>query len=307
MPAFKVTHVTTGQVTTGQVKAHNLAVYSTPQTGFYGLTEFRYIDYADMDALTTAYQNTMGNVLLQSLAPASAVGTNDWSRYRLKARCSSRVANTTGTAIVVDFLRFKTLKNMVTNTVGFPGPRAALANADATAPGGSPLFLAQTMYNSQAPFDLALGGDVRQLDIPFWTQPDFRRFYKLVGKSTVSLSHGQAVEFKWSLPTVTWSRAELLELLGTTNASYVGNRTYFVVWRVRGALGAVLETANTTATTAIATAVVATSREYTVKHTPVFGDVRKKTYALDWPQSGTQAWVSNEYGQGTVVQADNTM
>lgn len=308
MPAFRVQHVTTGQATTGQVKAHNLTVYGTPSTGFYGLTEFRYIDYEDMTNLRTAYMENMGNYLLQGLAPATVVGLNDWSRYRLKTRCSSRVANTTGTTIVVDFLRFKCLKQMLTNGTGagFPGPRATGANADVTQAGGSPLMLAQQMYNSQAPLGLAPGGDVRQLDVPFWTQPDFRRYYKLVGKSNVTLAHGQSTEFKWSLPTVSWSLAELLELSIGGTAFYVADRTYFVVWRVRGALGAVTETANTTATTSIATCVMATSREYTIKHTPVYGDIRKKTYAFDWPQSGTQAWVNNEFGQGTVTQPEMT-
>lgn len=307
MPKMHTRLVTTGQITTGQVLGSALVVAGTASTGLYGLTEFRFHNLADLIALKNNYDATMGNQLLQSLALSSTTGSNDWSRYRLKTRCTSRVSNTTGTTITVDFLRFKTLRNMVDNLnihAGvFPPIRAGAANPDAIF-GGSPVVLAQDMYNKQAPADLTVGGDIRSLDEDFWKQRDFRRFYKLIGKSSVTMSHGQSVEFKWALPSISWSLFELNELISNVAAvagMYIADKTFFTVWRIRGALGALTATGNTQATTAISTAIIATDRAYSITHTPVLGDVTKKFVNNDWVQQGTQVFVNNEYGTGATL------
>lgn len=296
MPTEKLRQVTTGIVTTGQAKPTGLAVVGTASTGMYGMTEFRFLDVTDMQNLKTDYGTAMGGTA--PLALQSPISL-DFSRFRIATSCLSRCANTTGTTVVVDFLRFRVKRNLEPATV-FPTsvPLATTSYA------GSPLVMAQALLLSQQAFDGVKPPDIRDLDFEFWKTPLFSRFYKLLGHSACTLSHGQSVEFKWSLPSVSFSNLELIEQKLATG-EYINNKTCFTVWRVRGALGATAQTAATAASTSIAAVAIATTRTYTIRGTPVQGDVRRAYYSSEWPRSATQVWVNNEYGTGAMAQAAN--
>lgn len=309
MPSIVSRHVTTGQVTTGVTVAHNLAASGTASTGLYGLTEFKFLDVADLSSIITSFDQDMGGSMLQGLSTMAVGIANDMSKYHIKTMCTSRASNTTGTTVTLEFMRFKTLKNLTSNgTIGGPFPPQRLSGIQpgGMQPGGSPLYFAQNEYNVSGPIGptYAQGGNVAHLDTHFWQQPVFKRFYKLIGRSAVTLSHGQSVEFKWKLPAVSISRFELAEYPAT--GDYIADKTFFTVWRVRGALGAVTATANTSASTSISTCVMATDRKYFVRHTPIFGDRVRKHIIGDWPQSGTQVFINNEFGTGAVLAAATT-
>lgn len=307
MPAMVTQEVTTAQVTSGFVR--NISggfTQGAASTGKYGLAQFEFFNYNSLVALRNLYMTSIAPTGLQAMITAATPNANDRSRFYLKSKFKSHLANTSGTTVIVDFLRFKTLRNMVPDA-SLTARRVA-ATAPANVVGGSPLNISQMLFNSNGPADQSVGGYTEQLDQDFWRQAEFGRYYKLVGKSSVSLTHGQSVEFAWGLPTVSFSMEELNQIAGNgTGNEYIGGKTYFTVWRIRGALGAILENANTTASTSIATAVVATTREYHLKMVPIQGDVRQRFITAEWPQSATQVWVNNEYGTGLVLQPDNTM
>jgi len=306
MPKMTVRNVVTYQVTTGKIlHSGNNTPVGNASTGRYGLFERRYLSAEDLTALKARYNEEVVPAVLQSIR----TGAKSFSRYRCATKCHSRVANTTGTTVVVEFMRFRTLRQ-INQQATWPVQDAVSVTPQ---PSGGPLLLAQSLMFQQGGV-ASTAPTVDDLDIDFWKTPLFKAFFKLVGHSAVQLAHGQSTEFKWSLPTVSWSDLELYQWdQSSANASSIPNRTYFTVWRIRGALGAINETANIAATTAISTVLVATTRTFTVSGSPIYGNINTRTIDLAtdlgdgaWPASTTQVWVNNEYGQGTVVQTDNT-
>jgi len=309
MPTETVRSVTTANLCTGMIEptAYTGSAIGAPLTGRYGLKEFRFLDGPDLVALAIAYNNDVTNTMLQALRQ----GSTSFQRMYCSTSCVSRVSNVTGTTITVDFFRIKTKRQLAPNT-GWPTQNAAgMGTAQYE---GSPLVLAQNLMFNQGP--ATVGGVsanapyVADLDVDFWKVPLWSSFYKIVGHSTVSLHHGQSAEFKWKLPKVTWSTLELSEWgnLGVSGG-YMPGKTFFTVWRIRGALGALAASGNTGATTAIATAVVATTRTYKIRGAPIHGNIQRKVIDLasdtgdgTWQASGTQVYVNNEFGTGATVQ-----
>lgn len=311
MPNWSSRQVTTNTMVTGVIGPALLANVLTASTGRYGLQEFVFLPTQDLTTIMASYSLDTQVVQARNFAGGAggSSGSNDMSRYIIKTHCHSRLANTTGTTIIVDFLCFAT--------------RVDLAQASAWPTSftgdycGSPLTVAQQCFWNTVDQGSDPQFSVEQLDIKFWYAPQFRRFYRLVRHHTFTLEHGQNTEFIWKLPTVTISPFELKmrtavnDVAGvpTYQPKYLKGKTFFTCWRIRGALGSVSHplVAGNTASTAISSAVLSTTRQYHVKAFPSINPVTKlNEIGGGYPASGTQVWVNNEYGTGSILQPAST-
>lgn len=266
----------------------------------YGFTEFRFLDSVDLWALGTTYDQNMSYTPITS---TSLANTTQFSKYHVSTHCISRLANTSGATIYVDFYKIKN-KRIMRQASQWP---SALTDPLQ----GSPIVLSESLTLHGAPSGPGAYARVVDVDSVFTAAPDWHRFYKVFGHAAFKLEHGQAIEIKWRMPTVSFSKLELAELVGQPDptsvpAVYIPGRTMFTLWRIRGTVGVTAQTGSSSATTAIATAALTTTRTYTVRHSPVLPSQRTRFFASDFSQSATQVWTNNQYGTGTVLQSETT-
>lgn len=330
IPPLTLRKVTGNTITTGVFQSYayvgTAQVFGAAITGAYGMNEYSWLNAGELSALlTTAFsrpdlhKGILGGTIGSDAGAAEAMST---AKVHIRTQCHSRLANTTGTGIVVDLFIFKARKSLLR------GPTmSAIQNLIASIPttgawpttltlsaGGYPVELAQMLWLYSTP-EGANPAEVNQMP-PIWSDIDFnftyaplfKRFYKQVGFKSFNMSHGQSIEFRWRLPPVSCSAFELWEASNfgangsNANDNVVANKTFFTVWRIRGAVGATASTdLDATSTTAMATANITTTRMYHIRGEPNSFMAPGRVFQSTFPFSTTQVATINEYGTGNIV------